>query len=110
MRARAAGRKGPAVGRRTVGDGSTYRWWLKTLDNEGYNHKILYLNSAFFGVGQSRDRWYGVFWDRRLPSPDLGHRPDSDAAVKIVILDCCFAGLATKATLPVRHAAARVPA
>lgn len=69
---------GPAIpGRAKVGDGSTYRWWLKQWGILGYDHKILYLNSMFFGVPQSRDRWYGVFWDRRLPAPDLEHRPPS---------------------------------
>jgi site-specific DNA-cytosine methylase len=69
---------GPAIpGRRKVGDGSTYRWWLKQFTILGYKYKILYLNSMFFGVGQSRDRWFGCFWDRRLPAPDLEHRPPS---------------------------------
>jgi len=31
----------------------------------------------FFGVGQSRDRGYWVFWDKQLPTPDLDHRPES---------------------------------
>ncbi|HEY2086285.1 MAG TPA: DNA cytosine methyltransferase [Mycobacterium sp.] len=67
---------GPLVpGKKKVGDGSTYRWWLKQFEHEGYDHKVLFLNSMFFGVGQSRDRWYGVFWDKNLPAPDLEHRP-----------------------------------
>ncbi|MGH8575601.1 MAG: hypothetical protein ACREXJ_01520 [Gammaproteobacteria bacterium] len=69
---------GPALpGRPKIGDGSTYRWWLRQFDLLGYRHKVLYLNSMFFGVPQSRDRWYGAFWDRRLPTPDLEHRPVS---------------------------------
>jgi DNA (cytosine-5)-methyltransferase 1 len=64
-------------GKRKVGDGSTYRWWLKQFDLLGYNHKVLYLNSMFFGVGQSRDRGYWVFWDKQLPTPDLDHPPES---------------------------------
>jgi DNA (cytosine-5)-methyltransferase 1 len=69
---------GPALpGRAKVGDGSTYRWWLKQFDVLGYDHKIMYLNSMFFGVGQSRDRFYAAFWDRRMPAPDLDHRPAS---------------------------------
>lgn len=68
---------GPAVpGRAKVGDGSTYRWWLKQFDKLDYRHKVLYLNSMFFGVPQSRDRLYIAFWDRRIPAPDLEHRPD----------------------------------
>ncbi|MFC9687784.1 DNA cytosine methyltransferase [Kribbella sp. NPDC056951] len=62
-------------GSKKIGDGSTYRWWLKQFDNEGYNHKVLFLNSMFFGVGQSRDRAYWVFVDKKLPMPDLEHRP-----------------------------------
>lgn len=64
-------------GRKKVGDGSTYRWWLKQFDLLGYDHKVLYLNSQFFGVPQSRDRGYWVFWDKSLPAPDLDHRPVS---------------------------------
>lgn len=67
---------GPAVpGKSKVGDGSTYRWWLQQFTNLGYRHRVLYLNSMFFGVPQSRDRLYIAFWDRRLPTPDLDHRP-----------------------------------
>jgi DNA (cytosine-5)-methyltransferase 1 len=64
-------------GRKKVGDGSTYRWWLQQFDLLGYDHQVLYLNSQFFGVPQSRDRGYWVFWDRSLPAPDLEHRPVS---------------------------------
>jgi DNA (cytosine-5)-methyltransferase 1 len=67
---------GPALpGKAKVGDGSTYRWWLKQFDKLGYKHRVLYLNSMFFGVPQSRDRLYIAFWDRKLPTPDLEHRP-----------------------------------
>lgn len=69
---------GPAIpGKPKVGDGTTYRWWLKQFDNLGYRHKVLYLNSMFFGVPQSRDRLYIVFWDRNITAPDLDHRPAS---------------------------------
>ncbi len=67
---------GPAIpGKRKIGDGSTYRWWLAEFAKLGYAHRVLYLNSMFFGVPQSRDRLYIVFWDRKLPAPDLDHRP-----------------------------------
>jgi site-specific DNA-cytosine methylase len=67
---------GPAIpGRPKVGDGSTYRWWLKQFDTLGYRHRVLYLNSMFFGVPQSRDRLYIAFWDEKLPTPDLDHKP-----------------------------------
>ncbi|WP_410789613.1 DNA cytosine methyltransferase [Kribbella sp. C-35] len=65
----------PVLGKRKVGDGSTHRWWLKQFENLGYRYKILYLNSMFFGVGQSRDRGYWVFWKKEHPTPDLEHRP-----------------------------------
>jgi site-specific DNA-cytosine methylase len=69
---------GPAVpGKTKVGDGSTYRWWLQQFENLGYRYRVLYLNSMFFGVPQSRDRLYIAFWDRRLPTPALDHRPPS---------------------------------
>ncbi|MFD6113870.1 DNA cytosine methyltransferase [Streptomyces yangpuensis] len=69
---------GPAIpGRPKVGDGSTYRWWLKQFALLNYDHKALYLNSQFFGVPQSRDRLYIALWDRSLPAPDLEHRPVS---------------------------------
>lgn len=69
---------GPAIpGRPKVGDGSTYRWWLKQFDLLNYEHKVCFFNSAFFGVPQSRDRGFWVFWDKSLPAPDLEHRPVS---------------------------------
>jgi DNA (cytosine-5)-methyltransferase 1 len=64
-------------GKRKVGDGTTYRWWLKQFEALGYEHKVLYLNSMFFGPGQSRDRGYWVFWDKKIPAPDLDHSPES---------------------------------
>ncbi|WP_431728615.1 DNA cytosine methyltransferase [Verrucosispora sp. TAA-831] len=69
---------GPAIpGKPKVGDGTTYRWWLKQFKKLNYRHKVLYLNSMFFGVPQSRNRIYIVFWDASLPTPDLEHRPPS---------------------------------
>jgi len=69
---------GPAIqGKRKVGDGSTYRWWLRQFETLGYKYRVLYLNSMFFGVPQSRDRLYIAMWDRRIPTPDLDHRPPS---------------------------------
>jgi len=67
---------GPALpGRRKVGDGSTYRWWLAEFAKLGYRHRVLYLNAMFFGVPQSRDRGFWVFWDQSMSAPDLDHRP-----------------------------------
>lgn len=69
---------GPAIrGKQKIGDGSTYRWWLKQFGQIGYRHRVLYLNSMFFGVPQSRDRLYIAFWDKRMDAPDLEHRPES---------------------------------
>jgi DNA (cytosine-5)-methyltransferase 1 len=64
-------------GSKKIGDGSTYRWWLKQFDLLGYNHTVLFLNSQFFGVPQSRNRGYWVFVHKSLPMPDLEHRPVS---------------------------------
>lgn len=58
-----------------VGDGSTYRWWTTQFENLGYRWEVVYLNSMFFGVGQSRDRGYWIFLDKSIPFPDLEHRP-----------------------------------
>ncbi|MGW3427992.1 DNA cytosine methyltransferase [Streptomyces melanosporofaciens] len=69
---------GPLLpGSKKIGDGSTYRWWLKQFDLLGYNHTVLFLNSQFFGVPQSRNRGYWAFVDKSLPMPDLQHRPVS---------------------------------
>lgn len=69
---------GPLVpGKKNVGDGSTYRWWLKQFGLLGYKYRVLYLNSQFFGVGQSRDRLYIAMWKAHIPTPDLDHRPHS---------------------------------
>lgn len=68
---------GRAVPGKKYGDGTTYRWWLNEFDKLNYRHKVLYLNSQFFGVPQSRDRLYIAFWDKSLPAPDLEHRPVS---------------------------------
>lgn len=62
-------------GKRKVADGSTYRWWLNQFTKLGYRYRVMYLNSMFFGVPQSRDRLYIAFWDEKIPTPDLEHRP-----------------------------------
>lgn len=68
---------GPAVPGKKYGDGSTYRWWLKQFDLLNYDGAVRFLNSQFFGVPQSRNRGYWVFWKKHLPAPDLDHRPVS---------------------------------
>src|SRR5213075_2294912 len=57
-----------------IGDGSAFKWWMKTVCKLGYKAKVIYLNSMFFGVPQSRDRIYICFWDDKLAAPDLDHR------------------------------------
>ncbi|NUS83713.1 MAG: DNA cytosine methyltransferase [Streptomyces sp.] len=69
---------GPLLpGSKKIGDGSTYRWWIKQFDLLDYNHTVLFLNSQFFDVPQSRNRGYWVFVHKSLPMPDLEHRPVS---------------------------------
>ncbi len=64
-------------GKRKIGDGTTYKWWLREFTKLGYRYQVLYLNSMFFGVPQSRDRLYIVMWLKEIPAPDLEHRPIS---------------------------------
>ena len=64
-------------GSKKIGDGSTYRWWLKQFEILGYKRRVLFFNAMFFGVDQSRNRGFWVFWDEKLPTPDLEHRPES---------------------------------
>ncbi len=52
-----------------------YDSWLNAMLNLGYDHRILYLNAQFFGVPQSRDRFYAVFWKRRNRAPNLDFSP-----------------------------------
>jgi DNA (cytosine-5)-methyltransferase 1 len=52
-----------------------YEDWLTDMHNLGYRHKALYLNAQFFGVPQSRDRVYVVFWKKGNKAPDLDFRP-----------------------------------
>lgn len=66
---------GPCIPGTKIGDGTTYKWWRKELANMRYNSRVCYLNSQFFGVSQSRDRYYLVCWLDDMPAPDLEHRP-----------------------------------
>jgi DNA (cytosine-5)-methyltransferase 1 len=49
-------------------------WWTAMM-NLGYEGKVLYLNSMFFSVPQSRDRYYAVFWKRGNRAPNLDFKP-----------------------------------
>ncbi len=51
------------------------RRWYAEMEALGYEHRTLFLNSMFFGVPQSRDRWYAVFSLKGVPVPDLEFRP-----------------------------------
>lgn len=52
-----------------------YESWLREMLSLGYVHRELYLNAQFFGVPQSRDRIYIVFWRKGMVEPDLDFRP-----------------------------------
>lgn len=58
-----------------------WRPWLATMEAAGYEHQVVYLNSAFahgkdyVGAPQYRDRIYVVFWLRGATRPDLDIRP-----------------------------------
>lgn len=51
-----------------------YDAWIEAMTNLGYDHRPLYLNAQFFGVPQSRDRVYVVFWLRGMKAPNLDFR------------------------------------
>lgn len=55
-----------------------YDAWLQAMHDLGYEHKALYLNAQFFGVPQSRDRVYVVFWRRGMKAPNLDFRIPAD--------------------------------
>lgn len=48
-----------------------WRGWSQTMDDLGYECRILSHNSMFHGVPQSRDRIYVVFWRKGMKAPDL---------------------------------------
>lgn len=52
-----------------------YEDWIKAMLNLGYDYRELFLNSQFFGVPQSRDRIYVVFWLRGNRPPNLEFCP-----------------------------------
>lgn len=52
-----------------------YDQWLEEMTKLGYDHKACYLNAMFFGVPQSRDRIYVVFWKHGNHTPDLDFHP-----------------------------------
>jgi DNA (cytosine-5)-methyltransferase 1 len=58
-----------------LADWELYSPWLIAMQQMGYDYKELYLNAMFFGVPQSRDRMYVVFWQRRQQAPNLEFHP-----------------------------------
>ncbi len=54
-----------------------YQEWLQAMMNLGYDYKTVYLNAMFFGVPQSRDRWYTVFWKKGNKAPNLDFQPEA---------------------------------
>lgn len=62
-------------GKPGMGDGAHYRWWRAEWEKLGYEVSELFLNSAAFGVAQSRDRWFFVARRADIPAPDLDFRP-----------------------------------
>jgi len=52
-----------------------YAVWKQSIMNLGYECKELYLNAQFFGVPQSRDRYYAVFWLKGNKAPNLNFQP-----------------------------------
>lgn len=49
--------------------------WIHAMKAMDYQFHICYFNSMFFGVPQSRDRMYIVFWKKNMPAPDLSFKP-----------------------------------
>ncbi len=49
--------------------------WIKAMSDLDYEYHICYFNSMFFGVPQSRDRMYVVFWKKGTKAPNLDYRP-----------------------------------
>jgi DNA (cytosine-5)-methyltransferase 1 len=93
---------GRQVGNSRKGDGSTFRWWLGELHALGYETRVLFLNSMFLGVPQSRDRVYIACWQRGLRTPDLDFRPRGWCGP-------CDADVETRQTFKARTAAWPLP-
>lgn len=55
-----------------------YEDWWRAMLNLGYDGRVVYANSQFHGVPQSRDRYYAVFWRKGIPAPNLDYRPAAD--------------------------------
>jgi DNA (cytosine-5)-methyltransferase 1 len=62
-------------------DGGLFASWLMAMDNLGYEHELVWLNSMLAHGGimvpQSRDRMYPVFWLKGARRPNLKFTPTS---------------------------------
>lgn len=63
-----------------VRDWHAYQSWWHSILDLGYDGQALSLNSQFFGVPQSRDRWYAVFWRKGSKRPNLDFHPEAYCA------------------------------
>lgn len=57
------------------GNGMTFTWWVREFAKLGYRIQPLFINSAFFGAPQYRDRIYIVATRLDVQAPDLEFRP-----------------------------------
>ena len=57
--------------------GRTFDAWFRAMCDLGYDGQIVYFNSQFALVPQSRDRMYVVLWRTGARRPDLDFRPVS---------------------------------
>ncbi len=62
--------------------------WLRKLISLGYDYRELNLNSLCFGVPQSRDRVYFVFWRKRNCAPKLDFLPQGYCRRCAKVVDC----------------------
>jgi site-specific DNA-cytosine methylase len=61
--------------------------WYAEMEAHGYRHRTCFLNAMFFGVPQSRDRFYAVFWQKDCPAPDLDFRPPAWCPNCLAVID-----------------------
>jgi DNA (cytosine-5)-methyltransferase 1 len=57
--------------------GATFEAWVGAMRDLGYEGQVVYFNSQFASVPQSRDRMYVVFWRVGARRPNLDFRPVS---------------------------------
>lgn len=57
------------------GDGTTYQWWKREWDKQGYAVHELFMNASAFGAPQSRDRFIMLCRRKDVPVPNLEWNP-----------------------------------